>query len=333
LDAERDPTGAADPLRRKCSRDLKKAHLLVLCHHWGYKSDLWVQKGSYAKTKRARTACSAHGAVAAEQQQQQQQLVQMQSLSCALAPGNRRLPALIDGQSVADFVTTHVAAPPRRSAALFSGPAAQEMATTRREGFFQLASLQEYALMASFCARLSTAWEVAGRSHRVWSANVMSAAQRSAADTSCAWQVMPLATCPEPLDGVLQQLDKMLSTAERARLVSEADQNVSHTATVVMREFKDAIHAGIAFLQSTRLLLAQLRATVSFAEYAAAGELVLDLSKCYAAATAEAYTHRHEWSTAAIKDGIQLTSMREQVADQYLAEWKTMVAMAASAVH
>ena len=297
---------------------------------------MWVQKGSNAKIKRARKACSAHGASsgAAAAEQQQQQLVQMQSLSCALAPGNRRLPALIDGESVADFVGTHLAALPRRSAALFSGPAAQEMATTRREGYFQLASLQEYALMESFCATLSTAWEVAGRSHRVWTANVMSAAPRSAADTSCAWQVMPLATCQEPLDSVLQQLDMILSTAERARLVSEADQNVSHTATVVMREFKDAIHAGIAFLQSTRLLLAQLRAMASFAEYAAAGELVLDLSKCYAAATAEAYTHRREWSTAAIKDGIRLTSMREQVADQYLAEWNTMVAMAtASAVH
>lgn len=40
-DALGDPCGIARVLRNKSGRDLTKAHLLLLCHTWGYRSNKW----------------------------------------------------------------------------------------------------------------------------------------------------------------------------------------------------------------------------------------------------------------------------------------------------
>ena len=256
------------------------------------------------------------------------QLVQPQHASSTLGPGHRRLPALIDGQSVALFVDSTLAAFARRSAALLSGPAAAELAATRKEGYFTQESLVEYTKMAAICCALGASWEAAGRSHRAWASSLLGTTQRRDVDPSCAWQVLALAR-EEPVDAVLGQLEGILSTAERARHISE-DREQTEAFALVAQEFKEAFHQGLAFVHTARLLMAQLRASATFCDYAGTGEHVLLVSKSYAEATSEAYRRRCEWSAAALRSGIKLTGMPDDVATRYFVELDTVTTLAAA---
>ena len=324
LEVEADQSGVVDVLRRKCARDLKKVHMMVLCTRWGYKSNIWLPKGA-AKALAAR---SAHTQASAPASPPQMQLVQPQHASSTLGPGHRRLPALIDGQSVALFVDSTLAAFARRSAALLSGPAAAELAATRKEGYFTQESLVEYTKMAAICCALGASWEAAGRSHRAWASSLLGTTQRRDVDPSCAWQVLALAR-EEPVDAVLGQLEGILSTAERARHISE-DREQTEAFALVAQEFKEAFHQGLAFVHTARLLMAQLRASATFCDYAGTGEHVLLVSKSYAEATSEAYRRRCEWSAAALRSGIKLTGMPDDVATRYFVELDTVTTLAAA---
>ena len=311
LEVEADQSGVVGVLRRKCARDLKKVHMLTLCERWGYKSNIWVHKGA-AKALAVRSA------------------LQLNHTASVLGPGNRRLPAIVDGQSVALFVKSTLAAFAMRSATLLSGPAAAELAATRREGYFTQESLREYSKTAALCSALSASWEGSGRAHRLWADSLLGAAQRSDVDPGCAWQVLVLSK-EESVDLVLAQLDAILSTGERARHISE-DREKTEAFGLVAAEFKEAFHQGLAFVQSARLLLAQLRATAGFCDYADAGEHLLHVSKSYAEATAEAFNRRREWSAAALENGITSVGMPTNVAARFYVELNTLVSLAASPV-
>ena len=309
VEAEGDPEGLAPLARRKRARELNKGHLLELCFRWGYKSNIWaLREGRIRRRARQELEAAAHAAAAAAPHQQQQQLM---ALSAAqLAPGNRRLPIIIDGQAVREFVDVTLAGFLSRSAAVLEGPAARDLAVTRGVAYFQPSSLQEYRVVAAQCKQIaSTTWTTAAVAQRAWAASIVHAAQRNDTDTTCAWQVLPLAPNVEPLDAVLQQLQGILAAGEQMRLLTlETVSSKSLVGISMMAdEFKEGVHKGMAFLTAARLLRAQL-ASSGLTEYAAAADQLLQVLISYAAAVGEAYLRRLEWSSAAMSNGVQLVN-------------------------
>ena len=311
-----DPGKLAPVLRRKRARDLKKVHLLELCFRWGYKSDIWVQRegGVRRRAREREREAAAHAAMPRQQQ----------LLSAAmLAPDKRRLPALVDGESVREFVDVTLAAFLTSSATLLEGPAARELALTRGVAFFQPVSLQEYRTMACQCRQIASAWQAAAVAQRAWAASLLAEAQQSDPDTACAaWQVLPLAPKAEPLELMLQQLKGILSAGERMRVTSYCRQDVGDHSAVVADEFKEAVHHGMAFLAAARLLRAQL-ASSGLSEYSAAADQLLQVLIAYVAATGDAYLRRMDWSSAAMSNGVRLVNMHSDMLAQVTKEFVT----------
>ena len=297
-------------------------HLLDPCFRWGYKSCIWVLREGGLR-RRARHQLREDAALTAAAAPQQQQLV----LSAALlATDNRRLPTLIDGHCVRDFVDVTMAAFLSRSAALLEGPAARDLAVTRGVAYFQPVSLQEYRTMAEKCSSLATTWTAAGVAQRDWTASVLGAVQLHDLDATCAaWQVLPLLPKAEPVDVVLPPLQDLLATGERMRVAVYRGQ-VDGTFSVVANELKEAVHQGLQFLSTARLLRAQL-ASSGLNEYTAAADQLLEVLISYAAATAESYRRRLEWSAAAIGNGVQMVNMHSEASAQFAKEFEGRLAL------
>ena len=301
-EADGDPHGVARVLRGKLSRELSKPHLLLLCATWRYRSDLWALRGNTCR-KRARLAEDA--AVA--------------TVASALAL-RVRLPAVgaVDRRSVAQLVAT-LTAQLTASAHNMAGPKARDATMEHRRAPFELASLQEYNASSHFFRAVAMRWGLLDAAQVVWSARAAAVkhvpypAEEADPATTPAWQMLALCDAPVPLEQQLEQLSAISGSAQRMVVVTRATAQAMVplgspervVVDVAQREYAEAIMEGVAVCTALLQLLAQLRAAAPLADYASACELLSPQLTRYMAGLADSSRARSEWTTAAIRDGIQ----------------------------
>jgi hypothetical protein len=365
-----DPFAVVNVLRNKCGRDMGKAHLLLLCHTWGYRSVIWcvvaaerytrtprapavrqlrrcivarrVRRVSLLGSKRQRSAvatapahAAAHKGVHAPHKGAREALAAA-AVVAALAP-HARLPSsgALDRPSVDAYIGGELTALLTHSATLLTGPRAEALAASG-DVVFTEASLQQYRDTAVLCAGLELGWHAAGAAQRRWREHTAAAVSDAGAPlcTAAAWTLLPYSTADEPAEAVLRQLRALLTAGERVRArvcvcelaeaVADGRRELNATFAAVAEEYAQSLHAGLAFVHAALLLIAQLRASVSFDDYAAAGERLIDQAARYAAAAKAAYVLRTAWSLRVQRAGVRA---RQYLSDQGVAIYQREMAM------
>ena len=265
-------------------------------------------------------------------------------VATALAPGSR-LPSVgaLDSPTVKAHIAGELAALLTRSAMLLMGPRAEALAANGT-GVFAESSLQTYDNTAAMCARLKTAWQAAGAAQRRWSEGTLAAASAAEAplSTAATWTLLPLSAADEPAEAVLRQMRDMLTAAERLRIncftckqaeaATDGGREVDATYAAVILEYGQSLHTGLAFVHAAQLLVAQLRAAASFADYAASGECLVSMAAGYAENLEAAYTRRSAWTSRALRAGVTSRDyLNGQEAVVYQREEATLHSLAAAA--
>ena len=265
-------------------------------------------------------------------------------VTAALAPSSR-LPSVgaLDSATVNAHIAGELAQFLTRSAVLMTGPRAEALAASGT-GVFAEASLQTYNNTAAMCAGLKTAWHAAGAAQRRWAEGTMAAASADAEaplPTAAAWTLLPFNAADEPAEAVLRQLRDLLTAGERLRTnvltckqaeaAADGGREVDATYEAVNAEYRQSLHAGLAFVHAALLLAAQLRAAATFADYAAAGECLVSLAAAYAENLEAAYMRRSAWTARALRAGVMSRNyLSGQGVAVYLREEATLLSLAAA---
>jgi hypothetical protein len=324
LEAEGDASGCACALRAKLASKLSKSNLLLLCRHWGYRSQFWCRK---VDMRRKRPRAGA-GPDATARPPPPPPAAVAASDGCAVAAAlallpRARLPSTgaVAAPAVAVLLDGPLAAQLARSSAAFAGPRACQVVLQLRHAPFPRSSLQFYLHCAACGRGLAARCRAALAAPRVWLAaekarttdafdhNTIDDDTDTDTDTRPAWESLLHSVAEAPAEEMLRNAHALIAKANRYHaLVTEGRAGVSAAPPVArstmnnklvgaMRDVAGAVTAGA-------LLLAQLRAAASLAAYGAAGELLLAHLARYMDDAADAYAERAAWGARALSDGV-----------------------------
>ena len=287
-------------LRTRCSRDIDKTCLILLCRLWGYRSEQWQPRGDQKRRRRSPTPSQSPP-------------------SSALAlPPVPRLPlppvCTLDAASLRGFISSQLEPLLRASSLAFEGPRSRESTLSDGQAPFTLSSLDSYAAMTALCAAMHARWASAAAAQRSWAAPAMQSRALCGApaepETAAAWQLLPFCAEEGGAAEHLREFAEMLKAGMRMLRGNRPELVLGGRAaaspppgfTVAQDEFSNALRDGNAFHAGAQLLLAQLHAGSSLEVYVAGSEALLFATAVYMADTSAAYVRRRDWSAAVLRD-------------------------------
>lgn len=277
-------------LRGKRGRNLRKAHLLLLCHLWRLRCDEWQLKADVCR-KRARPASQPQAA----------QPLQLPRLALAAAP------EACDAASVICFVRDGVDARLRASSRAFLGERTRAASVETGVAPFSRYSLLEYDAVVDACKPLHSRAVAAHAAQQRWATAPHLAAARPGAP---AWEVLPYFGVDAPVEDVLLLCRTALSTGMHAwevvreRALAQCGADTRASLAVTLEEFLDALRGGLEACAHAALLLARLRVEAGAAAFASGAELVAASIAQYLLDVVAAFAERRLWSERLIAEDL-----------------------------